>query len=181
MESAMNDLRLFVAGMMLVTIAPGPLFGQSPSTRGSNQLPIEYREQVDSLSRKLNRVIRDILDDRANELEASAVPDFYRAVRVRHDEQWKYILLRSEIVDYGTSERDGRRLETIVLKFTVFDQNRATHEDGLYCRVVGMIFSDNLEMLHEPMESICDGVSERLLQWETANNFESRWNLRPTP
>jgi hypothetical protein len=44
-----------------------------------------------------------------------------------------------------------------------------------------MIFSDNLEMLHEPMESICDGVSERLLQRETANNFESRWNLRPTP
>ena len=42
----MNDLRLFVAGMMLVTIAPGPLFGQSPSTRGLDQLPIEYREQA---------------------------------------------------------------------------------------------------------------------------------------
>ena len=177
----MNDLRLFVAGMMLVTIAPGPLFGQSPSTRGSNQLPIEYREQIDTLSGKLNRVIRDIVDDRANELEASAVPDFYRVVRSRHDEQWKYLLLRSEIVDYGTSERGGRRLETIVLKFTVFEQNRATHEDGLYCRVVGTIFGDNLKMLHEPMESICDGVSERLLQWETANSFESRWNLRPRP
>ncbi len=80
-----------------------------------------------------------------------------------------------ELVDYGTADWQGRRLEAVVIKTSVTTKNAVRGEYSDACFVFGYLIDNEFEMRRDPITLPCETASTGLQTWQTGRSFESRW------
>ncbi|CAH0343230.1 peptidoglycan-binding domain-containing protein [Rhizobium sp. CECT 9324] len=106
---------------------------------------------------------------------AALFPDLASWRSERSSNGWVVDRYNDELVDYGTADWQGRRLEAVVIKTSVTTKNAVRGEYSDACFVLGYLIDNEFEMRRDPITLPCETASTGLQTWQTGSSFESRW------
>ena len=81
----------------------------------------------------------------------------------------------SELVDYGTTRRDGRALDTVFVQTTIGMKHRDLGKYQATCFLMGVVVDQEFARYRDVFEKPCDEAEPQLGGWKAAHGFESRW------
>lgn len=96
----------------------------------------------------------------------------------RSSNGWVVDQYNDELIDYGTADWQGRRLEAVVIKASVTTKNAVRGEYSDACFILGYLIDSEFQMYRDPINLSCEAADSNLQQWQTGSSFESRWVSR---
>lgn len=96
----------------------------------------------------------------------------------RSSNGWVVDRYNDELIDYGTADWQGRRLEAVVIKTSVTTKNAVRGEYSDACFILGYLIDSEFQMRRDPISLSCEDAGNNLQQWQTGRSFESRWVSR---
>lgn len=141
----------------------------------------ELREQYSQESRaaynELSELSKQYLQDGSN--TSTIFPSLFPSIG-----QWKanwtadsWVLDKydDQLVDYGTAEWKGRRLEAVAIRTSITTKNAIRGEYSEACFVIGYLIDSEFEVRRDALVEPCETASPALDQWRSSRSFESRW------
>ena len=92
-------------------------------------------------------------------------------------DQWEFLPLSGQILEYGTATWKDRRAEAVFGEFQIPVKNRLLGEKKTHCIVIGYLVDAEFEIFRDPLETTCDESKAMVTKWKTGRDFESRWNV----
>lgn len=93
----------------------------------------------------------------------------------RSQNGWVVDRYDDELIDYGTADWQGRRLEAVVIKTSVTTKNAVRGEYADACFILGYLIDSEFEMRRDPIALPCGTAGGSLQQWQAGRSFDSRW------
>jgi hypothetical protein len=91
---------------------------------------------------------------------------------------WELEAYRGALLDYGTADWKGRRVEAVLAEISVQSRNRALGEYDERCRVLGFLIDAEFGEIRDPVELECSDPAAAAA-WKTGHAFETRWTVEP--
>ena len=105
-------------------------------------------------------------------------PDIARWKQELKNNGWELDKYDDELLDYGTANWKGRKLEAILLRATVSTKNPVRGEYAESCFVIGYLIDTEFKMRRDAINAECGASADALSEWQTSRSFESRWVAR---
>ena len=93
----------------------------------------------------------------------------------RSSQGWQVDKYDDELVDYGTADWKGRRLEAIFIKTNFISKNAIRGEYVANCFVLGYLIDGEFDLRRDAIVRSCENGKTDLPKWQASRAFESRW------
>lgn len=133
----------------------------------------EARAAFNQLSDMSERFLRNTGDISAD--FSALFPSISQWNTQRQQASWKFDTYNGKLLDYGTAEWKGRRLEAVIVEVSLTTKNPARGEYSNDCFVVGYLIDQEFGVKRDAIEEPCVGSQDTLTTWQVSRNFESRW------
>jgi hypothetical protein len=143
------------------------------------ELKARYSQEAKAAHNDLAELIKSVVD--GNGGKSSHVAALFPAVwdwnSDRLSDGWVTETYGDVLIDYGTADWQGRKLEAVVVKSDVKLKNAVRGEYADECFLLGYLIDSEFNMRRDPITLSCaDG--DKLATWQTSRSFVSRWVAR---
>ncbi|MEW9617167.1 peptidoglycan-binding domain-containing protein [Shinella sp. S4-D37] len=148
--------------------------------RAQQELRDRYSQEARSAYNELSGIQKAFISNDSTKAGqfASLFPDIARWKQEIAAGGWELDKYDDELVDYGTANWMGRKLEAVTLKATISTKNAVRGEYATICFVTGYLMDTEFEMRRDAMAVECGASDKVLADWQTSRTFESRWVAR---
>lgn len=91
---------------------------------------------------------------------------------------WEISGYRGTLVDFGTADWQGRRLEAILVETVAESKNAALGVYAEHCFVTGYLRDDEFGQFRDVIAAPCTDATEPMNMWRAGRGFQSRWIVR---
>lgn len=91
-------------------------------------------------------------------------------------DSWTLDKYSDSLVEYGTANWRGRRLEAVVTQVQLVNKNAVRGEYANACFVVGYLIDSEFNVRRDSFETSCDSAAWK--DWANSRAFESRWTVQ---
>lgn len=149
----------------------------SRRARDEAALRDQYRQEAQA-------AFNDLVDDAEgffrtgqsrNGVFETAFPQISDWKRGQGQNGWELDKYDDALVDYGTADWKGRRLEAVVAKIELVNKNAMRGEYESSCFIVAYLIDREFGLRRDSYEANCESTDWK--SWQTGRSFDSRWNV----
>ncbi|MCA0342516.1 MAG: peptidoglycan-binding protein [Proteobacteria bacterium] len=148
--------------------------------RAQQELRDRYSQEARSAYNELSGIQKAFISNDSTKAGqfASLFPDIARWKQEIAAGGWELDKYDDELIDYGTANWMGRKLEAVMLKAVISTKNAVRGEYTTICFVTGYLMDTEFQMRRDAMAVECGASDKVLADWQTSRTFESRWVAR---
>jgi hypothetical protein len=96
----------------------------------------------------------------------------------RKGDLWVMKNVLADIVEFGTADWQGRRLDTILVKLQANSENATMGRYATDCVIVGYLIDKEFAQVRDAYEASCAAAIVPMNAWLTGHQFISKWNVQ---
>lgn len=146
--------------------------------RATEALRKQSEVRVKTATTQFETEVDALLKGQSNSSIDQLYPAFTAWFAKRRAESWEFHTRSIEVYDFGRSDWNDRRLETIYLRLTLTLKNRPIGSYAQSCWVFSRVDDSEFAMYRGPFVTSCDGAETRILLRQQQIGFQSEWNAR---
>lgn len=143
------------------------------------ELRERYSQEARTAHNELSGLAKGFMngDQAASSQFALLFPDVQQWKQGMTAGAWELDKYDDEMLDYGTADWKGRKLEAVFVKINITSKNATKGEYASTCIVTGYLIDTEFGMRRDPISAECGSSDKVLADWQAGRAFESRWTV----